>query len=184
MKHKSEDCFVAIIDLQENFLKSVPDANHLVKRAKFLLECGKILDVPAGGTEQYPERMGGTRAELDGLYPQGMHAKMTFSACGIESFNQMVKSSGRRRVILVGVETHICIIQTAIDLINSGYEVTLALDAIGSRLKEGHSIGVQRLLQAGAIAAHTESIVYEWLESASNPKFKEVLKLVKAYAND
>ncbi len=127
--------------------------------------------------------MGGTIPEISELIMGGIFPKLSFSAGGSDEFNHMVNQSGKRRIVLVGVETHICITGTALDLLAQGFEVTLALDAIGSRIAEAHSIGIARLLAAGAIGAHTESIVYEWMGTAAHEKFKTILNFVKSDSN-
>jgi len=102
---------------------------------------------------------------------------MTFSCCGIEPFNASL--AGKKQVVLTGIETHICVNQTAHNLLDAGYDVIVCDDAVSARSINRHKVGLKRLRDAGMTLAHTESIAYEWAGSAEHPKFRDMLALVK-----
>jgi nicotinamidase-related amidase len=147
----------------------------------------RIVGIPVLGTEQYPSRMGGTDERLTPLLESlgaRIYPKMSFGCVGCAPFMSDIEESGRQQVILIGIETHICVNQTALGLLERGYKVFLAADAVGARTQEMHDIGLARISQAGAALAHSESIAYEWLYSAENSAFRDALKVVKEFASD
>jgi nicotinamidase-related amidase len=175
------ESLVVVVDVQPNFMKGCLQYEETLARIKFLVECANRLQVPVLATVQYPERMGGTEESLDELIDGVALAKLSFSCCGNEDFLQQVRDSGATQIVLVGCETHICICQTALDLLAVGVEVYLALDGITSRSEQANKIAVKRLRDSGAWVVHTESAVYEWLEAAGTDEFKDVLQIVKRY---
>jgi len=181
MQLNAESSIVVVVDMQPTFLNGCVEHEQILNRSKFLVECAAKLEVPMVATVQYPDRMGGTEESLHALIQGETFPKMVFSCCGSEGFNAVMESTRSQQVILVGIETHICITQTALDLLEQGYEVYLAVDAISSRSAQSSKIGLQRLRDAGAWVCHTESVVYEWMKSAESPAFKEVLQIVKRY---
>ncbi len=181
LQARCEDSVLAVIDFQPSFMKAIPGVESALARAIFLVRAAALLEVPILVTEQYATRMGGSHPDLLAALPAGTKTfdKMAFSAFGSEEFLAELEATNRPQVILVGMETHICVNQTAHDLIESGYEVLLAADAISGRGQDAHDSAMRRMVQAGAVEAHTESIVYEWMETAEHPQFKAVLGLVK-----
>jgi len=105
--------------------------------------------------------------------------KRDFSAAGSEAFRQAVTESGKKQIVLCGVETHICVSQTAHDLLHAGYQVHVVADAVSSRTLEKHKLGMERIRDASISPCAAEAVVYEWLEKAGTPEFKEILKLVR-----
>lgn len=178
---KPESSIVVVVDMQPTFLNGCVNHEKILNRAKFLVECAAKLEVPTVATVQYPDRMGGTEESLHEMIQGETFPKMVFSCCGSEGFQSVLESTLSQQVILVGIETHICITQTALELLEQGYEVYLAMDAITSRSEQANKIGLKRLRDAGAWVCHTESVVYEWMKSAESPAFKEVLQIVKRY---
>ncbi len=159
---------------------------HMVTRDRnriaLLSDClgAQALDVPILLTEQYPEGMGSTIPEiaelLDGVKPL---AKTSFSCCGDDGFTEAFANVGREQALLVGIETHICVWQTAYDLLESDYEVHVVADAVSSRKAENKHIGLENMRDSGAIMTCTETALFELLRVAEGPKFKKILKLVK-----
>jgi nicotinamidase-related amidase len=183
MLARLEDSVVIVVDMQPTFLDGCWRSGEVLNRVKFLVEAANLLGLPVLATEQYRERMGGTEGSLAELIGQAALDKMSFSCCGIDSFNTALANLQRKQAILVGIETHICVNQTAhhlVEQVQSG--VFVCVDAVTARTEDRHRIGMERIRALGATPAHTESIVYEWLGSASHPQFKEALKLVKKYA--
>ena len=181
MRALVDESLVVVVDVQPNFMKVIHEADRVVERTSFILEAAKVLGVPSLGTTQYGERMGALDAALTQRMDGPTFDKMTFSCCGAPGFMEEIERSGRSQIVLCGAETHICITQTALDLLEEDFEVFLPMDAISSRTAECSKIGFKRLRDQGAQVIHSESLVYEWADSASNPAFKEVLNIVKAH---
>lgn len=181
IKARLEDSVLIVVDEQPTFMQGVWEADRVLRRTAFLLEIAKLLGVPVLGTEQNSSRMGGTDPRISDLIP-GPIAKMTFSCCGEPEFVRRLELSGRRQAILVGVETHICVSQTAVDLLNEDYEVIVCPDSVSARTVEMHKLGMERLRDSGALPMHSEAVAYEWLETAEHPLFREALKIVKSHA--
>jgi nicotinamidase-related amidase len=177
-----DQCVLVVVDIQTNFMKPILGMNQALARSKFLIECAHVLEVPMLATEQYPERMGGTHAEILDLLDENAFSKMRFSCCGAPGFMEALEATGKKQAILLGIETPICVNQTAHELIDLGYEVIVAEDTTGARSQEAQRNAIDRMRAAGAIIAHTESIVYEWMKGADHPKFRDVLKILKKYA--
>ncbi len=177
-----DQSILVVVDIQPTFIKAIEGIDAALRRCKFLIECAQVLGVPSIATEQYPERMGGTHPEVLDLLDGAALPKMRFSCCGAPGFMEALERSGRKQAVLVGFETPICVCQTAHALLAAGYEVIVAEDATGSRGAEAQRITIDRLRAAGAIVAHTESIVYEWMGGADHPHFKTVLNVLKKYA--
>ncbi len=177
-----DDSVLVIIDLQDQFLKVIPNRDEIVNRSAFLLESANVLSVPVLATTQYADRMGSHDPMIVSLLNGPTFDKRTFSCAGAEGFMEALEATKRRQVILVGVETHICITQTAIDLLEEDYDVFLALDAVSSRTENSTRIGIKRLRDIGVEVCHSESVVYEWMVSSEHSEFKSILNVVKKSA--
>lgn len=182
LKAQRDRSVLLVVDLQPTFLKPIPDAQAIIDRSKFLVEVATLLGVPILSTTQVAGRMGGMAPDLAALLPGEPIDKVTFSCCGQPLFVEALKATGRDQVVMVGAETHICIAQTTLDLLAAGYEVQLACDAITGRGLDARATAFGRLAAAGAQLTHTESVTYEWLLSAEDPKFRDVLGIVKRAA--
>jgi nicotinamidase-related amidase len=144
------------------------------------MKAANLIGVPVLVTEQNPLRMGETVESLAShANPNTTFSKMSFSAWGCDEFRAEVERLGRKQIVLVGMETHICISLTADDLLEAGYQVVVCPDAVSSRTLERHKLGMERIRDAGAVPAHSESVVYEWIGSAASPTFKPILQIVK-----
>lgn len=176
---------VVVIDVQPNFLKVIEGGADVVTRTGFLLEVAGLLDVPTFASEQVPARMGGTDEGLRSLLAN-MHApvegKSVFSTIGCPGFLPWLEASGRTQVVIAGIETPICVTQTTVQLLELGYDVILAYDAIGARSETMHERALGRLQQLGAQLAHTEAISYEWMRTAEHAKFRDALAILKRYS--
>lgn len=148
------------------------------------MRVAKLLGIPTLLTEQVPDKMGGTNAEIESINEGGEPpiAKTVFGCCESEEFMQAFQKYRHRQVIIVGIETHICVSQTALGFVDRDYEVVVCPDAVSSRTLEMHKLGMERIRDAGVAPIHTEGVVYEWLESAAHPQFRDVLRLVKDHA--
>lgn len=182
IKARHEDSILIIVDEQPSFMRTIWEADRVLRRTEFLLKIAGLASIPILATEQYPERMGGTNPVLLPFLPRAPFGKMTFSCCGCPPFVELLNETGRRQAILVGIETHICVSQTAVDLLNSGYEVIVCPDAVSARTVEMHKLGMERIRDSGVLPMHSESVAYEWLETAEHPAFREALKIVKEHS--
>lgn len=172
-----------IIDIQER-LAGTMDAEQLqslVRNTNILIQAATALDIPILRTEQYPKGLGPTLPAIAATLPADQHAceKTCFSCCGAAGMEASLGDAVRKQVILTGMETHICVLQTAIDLHQRGFSVFVAADAVCSRRQSHHQLALERMQQAGVIISNTESILFEWLRDASHPQFKSLSKLIR-----
>lgn len=171
-------CLV-VVDVQGKLATIVDESETVIQNTAKLVQVMQALEVPVLWLEQNPSRLGGTVAEI----AQYMHgqpiAKISFSACGVEAFQEAVKASGRSQFIITGIETHICVYQTARQLKEQGFEVEVVVDAVSSRSTANKEIGLAKMQALGILPTSTEMILYELLQKADYPLFKYVLKLVK-----
>lgn len=174
--------FLVVIDIQPSFMKPIQGMDNALMRSKFLVECAQLLGVPTVATEQVPDKMGATHHEILDLLDDEAIAKTSFSCWGEPKFRAAVEKIGRKQAVLVGIESPICVCQTAHQMLAAGYEVIVAEDTTASRSAGAQTNAIERMRAAGVILAHTESIVYEWLGSATHPAFRDVLKVVKNYS--
>jgi nicotinamidase-related amidase len=167
--------------MQEPFLQAIHGRDGLTANVQLLVRSAVLLNIPVIATVQYVARMGGIVPPIGDALPVGYYPldKMSFSCAGDPKFEQALKQTGRRQLVLCGVETHICVSQTAHDLKNSGFEVHVAADAVSSRTLERHKLGMERIRDAGIKPCAAESAVYEWLVQAGTPEFKEILKFAR-----
>jgi nicotinamidase-related amidase len=175
---KPENSVLVVVDVQPSFMKAIYEADRVLERTSFLAKVSRLLEIPVIATEQYPKRMGATDPSLT-PHLTSVHGKMSFSCAGCGDFSDALAATGRRQVVLVGVETHICVSLTANALLDTGYELVVCPDGVSSRTMERHKLGMERIRDAGAVPAHTEAVAYEWLQTAEHPKFREALALVK-----
>jgi nicotinamidase-related amidase len=179
---RRDDCTLVVVDMQEPFLNAIHGREALTANVLLLCRAARVLNIPVLATLQYASRMGGVIPEVtEALEPDAPAPidKMQFSCAGQSDFRRALEAAGRRQVLLCGVETHICVSQTAHDLKHAGYAVHVAPDAVSSRTLERHKLGMERIRDAGIKPVAAEAAVYEWLYEAGTPEFKEILKLVR-----
>lgn len=180
---RREDTLLVVVDMQEPFLRGVHDAERLLANVQLLIQASAILNVPVLPTVQYAERMGGVVPEVTQAFPDFDSCvpvdKMCFSCAGAEGFLEEIASFDRRQILLCGVETHICVSQTALDLVSQGYQVHVAADAVSSRSLEKHKLGMERMRDSAVLPCAAEAAVYELLREAGTPEFKSILALVR-----
>jgi nicotinamidase-related amidase len=172
------DTGLLVIDLQERLLPKIPDAATLVRNTAFLIDAARLLHMTVQCTEQYPRGLGATAPELAQRLPERPD-KVVFSSCAVPSVVEQFRRSARPKVILAGIETHVCVLGTALDLLALDFRVYLAVDAVGSRYRIDHDTALRRMEQAGAILTTAETCVFEWIGGASHPQFKAVSALVQ-----
>jgi nicotinamidase-related amidase len=171
---------LVVIDVQEKLVKPMHQMEALIDNQHRLIRGMLALDVPMLCTEQNPNGLGGTIPEIASLL-EGVAAisKNCFSCSDSEPFMQSLKNLNRKNVLLAGIETHICVYQTALGLIQAGYHVEVVADACASRRPENNQIGLYKANNAGAEITSVETALFELLKVAEGPIFKEILKIVK-----
>ncbi len=168
-----------VIDVQEKLLPKIQHADRVVANTAFLLDAARILDVAILATEQYPKGLGPTVAPLREKLPQPIPEKTAFSSCGVPNLIENLHRDGKFRVVLAGIETHVCVLHTALDLLAHDFWVYLPVDALGSRYAIDHEMALRRLESAGAVLTTCETTIFEWMRDAKHPRFKEVSKLIQ-----
>lgn len=175
-----ERAALVVVDVQEAFRKAVPDFEQVTRATATLVRGAEAMGVPVVITEQYPQGLGETVPEVAERLPDGVEPleKTVFSAAEAEGF----ELDGRDQAIVCGIETHVCVNQTALDLLASGAEVHVVEDAVASRFPDSKRIGLQKMEQAGAVLTSVETALFELLGRAGTDEFKQVQKLILEYA--
>lgn len=175
---RAEDSVAIVIDIQDKLLAKIPTATDLVRNTAFLLDVAAVLTVPVRATEQYPKGVGPTTAEIAKRLPTPIPSKTSFSCCGAGTFFEELEMLRRPNIVLIGMETHVCVQQTALDLLRAGLHVFLPVDALASRIAIDHDVALRRMEQAGAVLTTVEATAFEWVGDSSHPQFKAISKLV------
>jgi nicotinamidase-related amidase len=177
----ADDTGLVVVDVQERLAHLVLDSPRIIWNCRRLLDGARTLGVRIAATEQYPERLGTTVEPLLSRLPQRA-AKLTFSGAWCSPQLQVWRDDGVFRVLLCGIESHVCIQQTAFDLMAGGMIVYVAADAVSSRHRVDHELALRRLESGGAILTSTEAALFEWCREAGTPQFKQIAALVKEAA--
>lgn len=175
-----ERSLLLVVDIQESYRGKLHEEAHTIRAAVRLLRAAGILGVPVLLTEQYPKGLGPTRQDVAEHLPAGCQRfeKVSFSALGAPGLPEALARLGRDQVVLAGIETHVCIGQTAHDLLARGFQVHLVRDAVTSRFPLEDETGTSKMLASGATPASSEQVLFEWLERAGTPEFKAIHALV------
>lgn len=169
-----------VVDLQEKLVPAMFEKERAVTNAVRLIRGASVLDLPVWVTEQYPHGLGSTVPEVAAAVPGfAPLEKLAFSACGAAGMRQSIEATGRRQVILCGIECHVCVMQTCLDLLEIGLDVFVVADAVSSRTPANWKSGLDRMRDSGAVIVSTEMVIFELLGAAGTPQFKQVLPLVK-----
>lgn len=171
-----------VIDVQEKLCAAMEQQTlgQLTKNAGILLDSALELAVPVIYTEQYVKGLGATLPVLKDKAPAAVCIeKLTFSCCGNEAFMRALQATGRTQVVVCGMETHVCVLQTAIELLHAGFDVHVVKDAVMSRSGDNRQTAIEAMVLAGAVPTCTESVVFQWLKIAGSDSFKKLSKLVK-----
>lgn len=175
---------LVLVDYQERLMPAIHDGDGVLARAAFLARVARELDVPVVATAQNPTRLGPSLAPLPEYIAETVE-KMTFGGCGADLDAALARhagdasGAGRAEVVIGGCETHVCLLQTALGLLDAGRRVWVVADACGSRHTPDRDLALARLQQAGAGIVSAEMVAFEWLATASHPHFKAVSALVK-----
>lgn len=177
-----DQCALVVVDIQQKLLPPIFNKEALVKNSQLLIRLAKLLPIPIVVTTQYSKGLGGTVPEIAELL-DGVRSidKLEFGCFGSEPFRSAVKSlpGNRNTLLLCGMESHICVMQTALGALNDGFLVHVASDAVGSRTEWNWKIGLDRMRAAGAVISSTEMMMYELLRCSGTPHFKQLLPYLK-----
>jgi nicotinamidase-related amidase len=178
---EAEQCAFIVIDIQEKLLPPIFQKEQLIKNAQLLIRLAGILKIPTIATTQYAKGLGDTVEEVRSLLPDAGIDKQMFSCFGSDVFCSLLKRlPGRRNTLLLcGMESHICVAQTALNALREGYLVHVASDAVSSRTEWNWKIGLERMRAAGAVISSTEMMIYELLRSSNTDGFKQMLSYLK-----
>jgi nicotinamidase-related amidase len=177
---EKDNAVLLIVDIQERLATVMGQKDQVVKNNQHLIELAKMLDIPVVVTEQYPKGLGKTVPELQAALPYYRPVeKMTFDCCGQPAFLPELKTIDRKTVILTGMETHICVLQTCLGLLKAGMNVHVVQDAICSRTKENWKAGIGFMRDAGAVITCTETVLFQLLKVAGTEEFKKISQRIK-----
>jgi nicotinamidase-related amidase len=179
---EADQCALIVVDIQEKLLPPIFQKEQLVRNSKLLIRAAGVLKIPTIISTQYAKGLGKTVPELASLLPESEAIdKDQFSCFGSDAFCALVKRlPGKRNTLLLcGMESHICVMQTALAALREGYIVHVASDAVSSRTEWNWKIGLERMRAAGAVISSAEMMIYELMRSSSSPAFKEMLAYLK-----
>jgi nicotinamidase-related amidase len=180
-KLDTEAAVLVVIDVQERLVTAMPQDVYLRMRdtVNMLVKAAELFGIPVVTTEQYPKGIGHTVAELAEACKGGVIEKVSFGCCGEPAFLAAMKGLGRSQVIITGMETHVCVYQTVLGLLEDGYHVHLVRDAVCSRKKVDYVTGVANAGLAGAVVTTAETALFQLLQESTHEQFRAVSKLVK-----
>jgi nicotinamidase-related amidase len=166
-----------VIDIQEAFRKGVTNFEEVARNSGILVEAAHEVGLPIVVTEQYPQGLGATVEEVASRLPDGIKpiSKVAFSAARADGFGL----EGRSQAVVCGIETHVCVSHTVLDLLEDGVEVHVVTDAVGSRAEANRELGLRKAERAGAILTSVETVLFELVREAGTPEFKKLQGLVK-----
>ncbi len=175
-----EDASLLIVDVQGKLANLMHEKHRLFENLQTLIKGSQVLGVPLLWVEQNPVGLGPTIPEIAELISDAEPiSKMSFNSCRNERFVQALKKLNRKQVLIAGIETHICVYQTAAGLVDMGYEVQVVADAVSSRRAENKAIGLQKMRDAGAAVTSVETALFELLSDAQGDRFKKILRIVR-----
>jgi nicotinamidase-related amidase len=175
-----QQCCLTVVDVQGKLAQLMHGREALFKNIQILIQAAKILEIPILWCQQCPDALGPTVPEIAQLLADIEPVnKSAFSCCGDEQFNAGLKDLARKQILLCGIETHVCIYQTSVDLLRQDFNVDVIADAVSSRAQENKQIALNRLAAEGANITCTEMALFELLQTAEHPKFRQIAKLIK-----
>jgi len=176
-----QKCSLVVVDVQGKLAQLMHDRQSLFKNIQILIKAAKILQIPIIWSQQSPDSLGPTIPEIAQLLSDNEPInKASFSCCGQEQFNSRLNSLARQQVLLCGIEAHVCIYQTAVDLLQEkGMQVDVIADAVSSRTPENKQLAIDRMRKMGVNISSTEMALFELLKTAEHPQFKQITKLIK-----
>jgi nicotinamidase-related amidase len=173
-----EDTALLVIDVQEKLLPLIRGGRRVVWNIRRLVDGAKILGLPVVGTEQYPHGLGKTIPELAELLGE-LPDKLSFSCLGCPDIFKKLRERDIYKILAVGIEAHVCVLQTVLDLMADGWDVYVAADAVGSRFGIDYQTALRRMESSGAMLTTTEAALFEWCRVADTPQFKQISRLAR-----
>jgi nicotinamidase-related amidase len=167
-----------VVDVQDKLLERIEDRASVVANSVRLVKVAQLLHLPVWATEQYPQGLGPTTPALAELIPQ-RPAKTSFHCCAVPQLLEQLYGRQIRHVTLVGIEAHVCVAQTALELLGLGFGVQVPADAVGTRHKIDWEFALRRMEHAGVVVSTSEAVLFEWTERADRPEFKAISSLIK-----
>jgi len=175
-----EDTVLVVVDIQERLAAVMSERENLVENTIHLIEAAKLLSIPVILTEQYPKGLGPTVQDIkDALPSYHPVEKLAFGCCGEPRFMNALESTGKKKILLCGMETHVCVLQTCVGALRAGYAVHAVRDAICSRSKENFETGIGFMRDAGTVVTCTETVLFQLLEKAGTEEFRAISKRIK-----
>lgn len=172
---KEQDSFVLVIDIQSKLAPAIAQTDDIIAANQWLLSVATELAIPVLFTEQYPQGLGHTVPELSAWQtPQNTFTKSHFSAWQTHAIQSAISQLNRKQVIVTGTESHVCVLQTVLDLCHAGYQVYVVEEAVGSRKATSKNLAVARMRQAGAQIVNNEMVAFEWLHDSATERFKHI----------
>jgi nicotinamidase-related amidase len=172
------DTALLVVDVQEKLIGAIAGHGRVVWNVRRLIDGAKLLGLPVAATEQYPQGLGPTVPELAGRLG-GVPSKLTFSCGGCPEVFEELDRRGIHKILVCGIEAHVCVQQTVLDLLAAGWRTFVAVDAVGSRFDLDCQTALRRMDSSGATLTTTEAALFEWCEVAGTPQFKEISRLAK-----
>lgn len=177
-----ENTCLVVVDIQEKLFKVMHNRDQVLRNSAILVKIAQVLDIPILWCQQVPDALGPTVHDLWGLFMKAEIEPMdktTFSCCGNEAFMKRIDELKSQTAIVCGIESHVCVFQTVMELIQHGLSVHVVADAVSSRTNENKQIGLHRVAEGGAVITSTEMLMFELLRDSKHPKFRELAKLIK-----
>ncbi|MCX8101020.1 MAG: isochorismatase family protein [Geminicoccaceae bacterium] len=172
---RRDDCLLLLVDVQERLAAAMPEREQVIGRCRLLAEAARRLAVPVIASEQYPKGLGPTVPGLAASLGNAPRLEKLSFSCALEpAIVEAVRASGRRTLVLGGMEAHVCVLQTALGFRALGAEVAVVADAVASRREESRILALERLREAGCQVVDCEMVLFEWLERAGTPEFKAI----------
>lgn len=176
----AEECVLLVVDVQEAFVGHVAEMERVIERSEVMIRAARLLGLPIVVSEQYPDGLGATVKQIaEALGDCRRYAKTSFSCWGDPAVKEAIQATGRKEVLLVGIETHVCIAQTALGLAADGFRAAVAVDAVSSRRESDAKVALERMARAGVVLTTTEAAIMEMTVSSKHPAFREISKLIK-----
>ncbi len=185
MRHENvlapDNAVVVVVDLQDAFRQPIFEFDEIVARTAVVVQAAKLLNLPVLVTEQYPQKLGATVPQIQSVLPEGVAIvdKTAFSCCGASIFMEQLERLRRRQVVLCGIETHVCMSQTAHDLLARGYQVHVLEDCASSRTPQNREIGLAKMRRSGALPSSSEMALFELMVDSKHEQFRAISKLLK-----
>jgi nicotinamidase-related amidase len=175
-----EQTALAIVDFQEKLVPIMAQSQRTVNNAVALIRLSRLFQLPVILTEQFPRWLGSTIPEIkESLPAYDPIPKMEFNCCEVEGFNKRIETENVRNIVLIGIESHICVFQTCFSLLAQRYIVHVPRDAVDSRQEENRRVGLDLMKETGAIITSTEAVIYQILKKAGTSEFKEMMKIIR-----